>query len=155
MAIEEGKKAPLFTLADERGTKYALRDLKGKDVILFFYPKDNTPGCTKEACGFQENYRSIRSRGVVLLGVSADDAESHKKFKKDHKLGFPLLIDADHKVMEKYGAYGEKVMYGKKRMGVIRSTVWIGKDGKVVKHWAKIPRAADHPAKVMEALKGG
>lgn len=155
MAIEEGKKAPMFTLNDERGNKVALRDLKGKDVVLFFYPKDNTPGCTKEACGFRDNYRAIRRKGVMLYGVSADDAESHKKFKKDHKLGFPLLIDADHKVMEKYDAYGEKKMYGKTRMGVIRSTVWIGKDGKVVKHWAKIARAESHPEKVLEALREG
>lgn len=152
MAIEEGKKAPLFTLPDQSGNKVALRDLKGKDVILFFYPKDNTPGCTKEACGFRDHYKAIRRTGAVVLGVSADDADSHKKFRREHKLQYQLLTDANHKVMEKYGAYGEKVMYGKTRMGIIRSTVWIGKDGKVVKHWRRVSRAADHPEKVLQAI---
>lgn len=152
MAIEEGKKAPLFTLLDHTGKKVALRELKGKDVILFFYPKDHTPGCTKEACGFADNYKDIRKTGAVVFGVSMDDAASHKKFRRDYKLPYKLLTDANHKVMEKYEAYGEKMMYGKKRMGVIRSTVWIGKDGKVVKHWRRVSRAADHPGKVLAAL---
>lgn len=154
MAIEEGKKAPMFTLPNQSGKKIALRELNGKDVILFFYPKDHTPGCTKEASGFQALLADIRKarRGVVVLGVSMDDADSHKKFRKDYGLRFDLLTDANHKVMEKYGAYGEKMMYGKTRMGVIRSTVWIGKDGKVVRHWRRVPKAADHPQKVLEAL---
>lgn len=154
MAIEEGKKAPLFTLPNQSGKKIALRDLKGKDVILFFYPKDHTPGCTKEACGFQDLIADIRKarRGIVVLGISMDDADSHKRFRKDYQLRYDLLTDANHKVMEKYEAYGEKMMYGKTRMGVIRSTVWIGKDGKVVKHWRRVPKAADHPQKVLNAL---
>ena len=152
MAIEEGKKAPLFTLPDHTGKKVALRDLKGKDVILFFYPRDMTPGCTKEACGFRDNYKAIKKAGAVVYGVSMDDAASHKKFRSEYELPFPLLTDANHKVMEKYEAYGEKNMYGKKMMGVIRSTVWIGKDGKVVKHWRRVPRAADHPEKVLNVL---
>lgn len=152
MAIEEGKKAPLFTLPDHMGKKVALRELKGKDVILFFYPKDMTPGCTKESCAFRDLYKDIRKTKAVVFGISADDAASHKKFRKEHKLPFKLLTDANHKVMEKYGAYGEKKMYGKTRMGIIRSTVWVGKDGKVVKHWARIARAADHPQKVLDAL---
>ena len=152
MAIEEGKKAPQFTLEDENGNQVALKNLSGKHVILFFYPRDNTPGCTKEACGFRDLYGDIKSAGVELYGISADSAKSHQKFINDHQLPFPLLVDSDRKVMEKYEAYGEKVMYGRRTMGVIRSTVWIGPNGKVVKHWRRVPKAADHPAKVLEAI---
>ena len=146
-------KDPIKTLTMS-GFHAVHRELEGKDVILFFYPKDHTPGCTKEASGFQTLLADIRKakRGVVVLGVSMDDAESHKRFRKDYQLRFDLLTDANHKVMEKYEAYGEKMMYGKPRMGVIRSTVWIGKDGKVVKHWRRVPKAADHPQKVLDAL---
>jgi peroxiredoxin Q/BCP len=154
MAIEEGKAAPVFTLADQSGKSVSLKDFAGKDVILYFYPKDDTPGCTKEACGFRDSWKDLTKRGVVVLGVSADGADSHQKFIKKYKLPFPLLSDPDRKVMEKYGAYGEKMMYGKKTVGVIRSTVWIGPDGKVKKHWAKVANAEQHPAKVLEALKG-
>jgi peroxiredoxin Q/BCP len=154
MAIEEGKAAPAFTLADQSGKSVSLKDFAGKDVILYFYPKDDTPGCTKEACGFRDSWKDLTKRGVVVLGVSADGADSHQKFIKKYKLPFPLLSDPDRKVMEKYGAYGEKMMYGKKTVGVIRSTVWIGPDGKVKKHWAKVANAEQHPAKVLEALKG-
>ena len=152
MAIEEGKKAPQFTLEDENGNQVALKNLSGKHVILFFYPRDNTPGCTKEACGFRDLYGDIKNAGVELYGISADSAKSHQKFINDHQLPFPLLVDSDRKVMEKYEAYGEKVMYGRRTMGVIRSTVWIGPNGKVVKHWRRVPKAADHPAKVLEAI---
>ncbi len=151
MAIEEGKKAPLFTLPDHMGKKVALRELKGKNVVLFFYPKDNTPGCTKEACGFRDIYQAIRKKAVIF-GVSMDDAASHKKFRKEHKLPFKLLTDANHKVMEKYEAYGEKKSFGKTQMGVIRSTVWIDENGKVAKHWRKVSRAAEHPQQVLNAL---
>jgi peroxiredoxin Q/BCP len=152
MAIEVGKAAPAFTLPDQDGTKVALKDLAGKDVVLYFYPKDDTPGCTKEACGFRDAWKELQARKVVVLGVSADDAGSHQKFIKKYRLPFPLLSDPDRKIMEKYGAWGEKVLYGKKITGVIRSTVWIGPDGKVRKHWARVASAADHPAKVLEAL---
>jgi thioredoxin-dependent peroxiredoxin len=155
MAIEEGKAAPVFTLPDGQGNKVSLKDFAGKDVILYFYPKDDTPGCTKEACGFRDDWKTLQKIGAVVLGVSADSAESHQKFTAKYKLPFPLLTDADRKVMEKYGAYGEKMMYGKKVTGVIRSTVWIGKDGKVKKHWARIASAEQHPAKVLAALQGG
>jgi len=155
MPIEEGKAAPAFTLKDARGAKVALKDLRGKDVILYFYPKDDTPGCTKEACGFRDLWKDIRKRGAVVLGVSPDDEASHVKFTSKYKLPFTLLSDPDKKVMTKYGAFGEKMMYGKKVVGVIRSTVWIGPNGKVRKHWKRVPRAADHPAKVLEALEAG
>jgi peroxiredoxin Q/BCP len=152
VAVQEGKPAPAFTLADASGKKVSLEDFAGQNVILYFYPKDDTPGCTKEACGFRDLWKEIGKRGAVVLGVSADDAESHAKFAKKYELPFTLLSDPDRKVMTKYGAYGEKMMYGKKTTGVIRSTVWIGPDGKVKKHWARISDAAEHPAKVLEAL---
>jgi peroxiredoxin Q/BCP len=152
MAIEEGKAAPVFTLKDAKGAKVALKELRGKDVILYFYPRDDTPGCTKEACGFRDLWKDIRKRGAVVLGVSPDGEASHRKFASKYKLPFTLLSDPDKKVMTKYGAFGEKMMYGKKTVGVIRSTVWIGADGKVRKHWKRVAKAADHPAKVLEAL---
>ncbi len=154
MAIQEGKAAPPFTLADADGKKVSLKDFAGKDVILYFYPRDDTPGCTKEACGFRDAWKTLQKMNVVVLGVSADSAASHQKFIAKYKLPFPLLSDPDRKVMEQYGAYGDKVMYGKKTKGVIRSTVWIGPDGKVKKHWAKVASAAEHPKKVLEALQG-
>jgi peroxiredoxin Q/BCP len=153
MAIEEGKAAPAFTLPDADGNKVSLKDLAGKDVILYFYPKDDTPGCTKEACGFRDDWKTLQKMGVVVLGVSGDSQASHQKFAAKYKLPFTLLSDPDRTVMEKYGAYGEKMMYGKKVTGVIRSTVWIGRDGKVKKHWKRVASAAEHPAKVLEALK--
>jgi peroxiredoxin Q/BCP len=154
MAIEEGKTAPAFTLPDQNGKAVSLKDFAGKNVILYFYPKDDTPGCTKEACGFRDGWKALQKLGAVVLGVSTDGAESHQKFISKYKLPFTLLSDKDRKVMEKYGAYGEKMMYGKKTMGVIRSTVWIGPDGKVRKHWARVPKADVHPEKVIEALNG-
>src|SRR5881296_4147710 len=153
--IAEGKKAPDFTLEDASGKRVSLADFKGKDVIVYFYPKDDTPGCTKEACGFRDAWKDLQKDGVVVLGVSADTAASHKHFIHKYNLPFPLLSDPDRKVMEKYGAYGDKVLYGKKTKGVIRSTVWIGPDGKVRKHWARVPDAAKHPAAVLEAIRGG
>ncbi len=153
MAVEEGKSAPAFTLEDENGEKVALKDYRGKDVIVYFYPRDDTPGCTKEAKGFRELWQQIHERGTVVIGVSPDGQASHEKFKKKYDLPFTLLSDPNRKVMEKYGAFGEKMMYGKKTKGVIRSTVWIAPDGKVKKHWARVAKAADHPTKVLEALE--
>ncbi len=155
MAIVEGKAAPAFTLTDQDGKKVALADFTGRDVILYFYPKDDTPGCTKEACGFRDAWKELVKSKVAVLGVSADGAASHQKFIAKYKLPFPLLSDPDRTVMKKYGAYGEKTMYGKKTMGVIRSTVWIGPDGKVRKHWARVANAAEHPERVLEALRTG
>jgi len=152
MPIEEGKAAPAFTLPDQDGNKVSLADFRGRDVIVYFYPKDDTPGCTKESCGFRDSWKTLQKQGVAVLGISADDAESHTKFRKKYKLPFPLLSDADRKVMTKYGAYGEKMMYGKKVVGVIRSTVWIGGDGKVKKHWARIASAEKHPDQVLAEL---
>jgi thioredoxin-dependent peroxiredoxin len=153
MTIEEGKAAPAFSLNDASGKKISLKDFRGKNVIVYFYPKDDTPGCTKEACGFRDQWKSIQKQGAVVLGVSPDDERSHKAFISKYKLPFKLLSDPDKKVMTKYGAYGEKMMYGKKTVGVIRSTVWVGADGKVKKHWKRVAKAADHPDKVLEALE--
>ena len=155
MAIEENKAAPAFSLKDAEGRQINLKEFRGKNVILYFYPKDDTPGCTKEACGFRDIWKEIEDSNTVVLGVSPDDAASHEKFASKYNLPFTLLSDSDKKVMTEYGAYGEKTMYGKKTMGVIRSTVWIGPDGKVRKHWKRVAKAADHPAKVLEALKTG
>lgn len=155
MSVQEGKAAPAFTLPDAAGNKVALKDLRGRDVIVYFYPRDNTPGCTKEACGFRDLWSDIREAGAVVLGVSPDSQAAHEKFAVQHDLPFALLSDPDKKVMEKYGAWGEKTMYGKKTVGVIRSTVWVGADGKVKKHWRRVVKAAEHPAKVLEALQAG
>jgi thioredoxin-dependent peroxiredoxin len=154
-AIAEGKKAPNFTLEDGAGKRVSLGDFKGKNVVVYFYPKDDTPGCTKEACGFRDLWKDLQRAGVVVLGVSADKADSHKKFAAKYKLPFPLLSDPDRKLMQAWGAYGDKMMYGKKTKGVIRSTVWIGPDGVVRRHWARVPDAAKHPAAVLEAIRGG
>jgi peroxiredoxin Q/BCP len=151
--LEEGKAAPAFTLPDAEGKPVSLADFRGKNVVLYFYPKDDTPGCTKEACGFRDAWKTIQKANTVVLGVSADAAASHQKFRDKYKLPFPLLTDADRKVMTTYGAYGDKMMYGKKTKGVIRSTVWIGPDGKVRKHWARVADAGAHPEQVLAALK--
>ena len=153
MAIEEGKAAPLFTLKDADGNKVALKDLKGQHVVVYFYPRDDTPGCTKEACGFRDNWDEIKAANAVVLGISPDTEASHQKFRDKYDLPFTLLADPDRKVMTKYGAYGEKMMYGKKAFGVIRSTVLVGPNGKVVKHWRRVGKAADHPQKVLAVLK--
>ena len=153
--IEEGKPAPLFTLKDASGEKVSLKSLRGRNVIVYFYPKDDTPGCTKEACGFRDLHGEFGAADTVVVGISPDGAESHQSFISKFDLPFTLLSDPDRKVMEKYGAYGEKMMYGKKTMGVIRSTVWIGPTVKVIRHWKRVSKAADHPAKVLEALQAG
>ena len=153
MAIAEGKKAPGFTLEDASGRSVSLKDFAGKDVVVYFYPRDNTPGCTKEACGFRDLWDDIEESGAVVLGVSPDSGESHQKFAKKFGLPFLLLSDPDKKMMKEYGAWGPKVLYGKKTVGVIRSTVWIGPDGKVKKHWKKVAKAEEHPAEVLAALQ--
>ena len=150
--IEVGKKAPAFTLESSDGGKVKLGDLAGKAVVVYFYPRDNTPGCTVEAQDFRDALPKLKKAGAVVLGVSKDSIESHCKFRDKYALTFPLLTDPDTKVMEAYGAWGDKVLYGKKSKGIIRSTVLIGKDGKVAKHWPKV-RVKDHVAEVIEAVK--
>jgi thioredoxin-dependent peroxiredoxin len=151
--LEPGDQPPPFTLPDPSGKQVSLKDFAGRNVILYFYPRDDTPGCTKEACGFRDAWTDLQDLGVVVLGVSADDAASHTKFAAKYRLPFTLLSDPDHKVMTAYGAYGPKTMYGKQVVGVIRSTVWIGPDGRVRRHWARVANAAEHPDKVLAALR--
>ena len=153
MAVEEGKAAPLFTLKDQTGGKVSLKDLRGQNVIVYFYPKDDPPGCTKQAIGFTALDKEFKKLNTLVLGVSPDDEASHDKFICKYNIPYTLLCDTDKKVMTKYGAYGEKMMYGKKTIGVIRSTVWVDEKGKVKRHWRRVPKAADHPQKVLEAIQ--
>ena len=151
--LETGDRAPDFTLKDPTGKPVSLADQAGKHVILYFYPKDDTPGCTKEACGFRDAWDDLKALGAVVLGVSPDDSASHTKFAEKYRLPFTLLADPDKKVMTDYGAWGEKSMYGKKVTGVIRSTVWIGPDGRIRRRWAKVADAQAHPDQVLAALR--
>jgi peroxiredoxin Q/BCP len=150
--IEPGKKAPAFTLTADDGSKLKLSDLAGSPVVLYFYPKDDTPGCTKEACAFRDRQKELGQLGAKVFGVSPDTAESHQKFRDKYKLNFPLLADPDHKVAEKYGAWREKNMYGKKSMGIQRSTYLIDADGKVAKVWQRV-QVDGHDDQVLAALK--
>lgn len=149
-----GQPAPAFSLAGSDGKQHALGDYAGKTVVIYFYPRDNTPGCTKEACGFRDVHRQLLERGVVLLGVSKDSLASHDKFINNFGLPFTLLSDPDATMMAAYGAYGEKVSYGKKTTGVIRSTVVVGPDGTILRHWPKVAKAEQHPAEVLAYLSG-
>ncbi|MEQ9323007.1 MAG: thioredoxin-dependent thiol peroxidase [Polyangiaceae bacterium] len=151
MTIEEGKKAPAFTLKGDDGKTHKLSDHEGEKVVLYFYPRDSTPGCTTEACDFRDNLARLRKAGAVVYGVSRDSLESHAKFRDEHDLNFVLLSDPDLKVHVKYGAWGEKNMYGKKVEGVIRSTFLIDGAGKVRKAWPKV-RVKGHVDKVLAAL---
>jgi thioredoxin-dependent peroxiredoxin len=134
MLIEPGKKAPQFSLKDQAGETHTLSDYAGRPVILYFYPKDDTPGCTKEACAFQDNLPKFKGKAVVL-GVSVLDEKSKARFADKYSLTFPLLADPDHEAIEKYGVWQEKSMYGKTYMGVARVTYLIGADGTVVRRW--------------------
>jgi peroxiredoxin Q/BCP len=153
--LDPGDTPPDFTLRDTTGRQVSLGDFAGRHVILYFYPRDDTPGCTKEACGFRDEWAALGRSGAIVLGVSADSAESHRLFAAKYRLPFTLLSDPDHAVMRAYGAYGEKTLYGRKTTGVIRSTVWIGPDGRVRRHWARVANAAKHPAQVLAALAAG
>jgi len=149
--IEVGKPAPDFSLVADDGRTVSLKGLRGKRVVLYFYPKDDTPGCTVEACSFRDRLPDVSSYGAVVLGVSRDDTGSHVKFREKYHLNFPLLSDPDASVHRAYGAWGEKTMYGKTTEGVIRSTVLIDERGRVAKHWPRV-KAEGHAAEVLEAL---
>ena len=149
----EGKKAPAFTLEGTDGQEHSLADYKGKTVVMYFYPKDNTPGCTKEACGFRDLNAKMKKGDIVVLGVSKDSITSHNNFAEKYKLPFVLLSDPDAAMMKKYGAFGKKVMYGKEVQGTIRSTVIIGPNGDVLKHWRTVKKAELHPEEVWAFLK--
>ncbi len=146
--LEAGDEAPAFTLPDQDGTPVSLADFIGRQLVLYFYPKDDTPGCTKEACQFNENLAAFQAADVPVIGVSPDPVESHVRFRTRYGLEFPLLSDPDHSVMQEYGAWGEKSMYGKKTMGVVRSTFVVGPDGRVTRAWYGV-RADGHAAKVL------
>lgn len=149
----EGKKAPEFDLAGSDGKRHRLSDFAGKTVVIYFYPRDNTPGCTKEACGFRDLHAEVAGLNVQLLGVSKDSLAAHDKFIRDFGLPFVLLSDPETAMMKAYEAFGEKVSYGKTSLGTIRSTVVVGPDGIVLKHWATIKKADAHPAQVLGYLK--
>ena len=153
MASLEGKKAPAFSLEGNDGKTHSLADYKGKTVVVYFYPKDNTPGCTKEACGFRDLNATLKKAGAVVLGVSKDSLDSHNKFIEQFKLPFVLLSDPKLEMMKKYSAYGKKMMYGKEVQGTIRSTVVIDAKGEVIKHWTTVKKAEEHPKEVLAFLK--
>ncbi len=150
--VEAGKKAPEFKLGSSEGGEVSLKDLRGKTVVLYFYPKDDTPGCTREACAFRDSQAALKKQGVVVLGVSGDSLGSHEKFKTKYKLNFPLLSDADRAVAKKYGAWGEKVLYGKKTVGMIRSTFVIDRDGIVRKVFPRV-KVDGHAEQVLEVVR--
>jgi peroxiredoxin Q/BCP len=150
--IEPGKKAPAFSLKDQTGTTHTLSGYAGKPVVLYFYPKDDTPGCTVESCAFQDNLPKFAKSDAVILGASILDEKSKAKFAKKHNLTFPLLADAEHEVAEKYGVWQEKMRYGRKYMGIVRTTYLIGGDGKVVKRWDKVS-VEGHAEDVLAAVK--
>lgn len=153
MAIKIGKPAPAFMLKGSDGKEHSLADYLGKTVVLYFYPKDDTPGCTKEACGFRDLRTKLKKLNAVVLGISKDSLTSHGNFVKKFKLPFVLLSNPDTSVMQLYDAFGEKIQYGKETTGTVRSTVIIAPDGTVSKHWKKVKQADEHPAQVLEFLE--
>ena len=152
MILQEKTIAPDFKLKSDTGKTVSLSDYKGKDVVLYFYPKDDTSGCTAEACSFRDDYSAYEKADVVILGVSPDSIESHIKFKGKYHLPFPLLADEDHKITEMYGAWGKKQLYGREYDGVLRTTYLIGKDGKIKKVFEKV-KPAEHSAEILAELK--
>jgi peroxiredoxin Q/BCP len=149
--LKEGAKAPAFSLPADDGSTVALKDLKGRKVVLYFYPKDDTSGCTVEACEFRDSWAAVKRKGAVVLGVSPDGVASHGKFRKKYELPFPLLADEDHAVAEAYGVWGEKSMYGRKYFGILRTTFVIDEAGKVAKVFEKV-KPKGHAAEVLAAL---
>lgn len=150
--LEVGQPAPDFTLNDGTGTPVRLSDLRGKKVVLYFYPKDNTPGCTQEACDFRDRYADLQATGAVLLGLSPDTEKSHQKFAGKFELPFPLLADPENTVSTAYGVWKEKSMYGRTFMGIERTTVLIDEAGNVARIWPKV-KVAGHAEEVLAALK--
>lgn len=149
--LEIGTKAPDFTLSDQNGTEHSLTDFQGKKVVLYFYPKDNTPGCTSQACGFGELYPQFTEKGAVVIGISKDSVASHKKFEEKYNLPFLLLSDSELSAIKAYDVWQEKNMYGKKTMGVVRTTYLIDENGIVIKAFGKV-KAAENPAQMLQTL---
>jgi peroxiredoxin Q/BCP len=153
MSLKEGDKAPAFQTPSDSGQEISLKDLKGKPVVLYFYPKDMTPGCTQEACDFRDSFARLRKLGVTVLGVSKDSVGSHQKFKEKHDLPFPLLADEDGKLCKAYGVWQEKSLYGRKFMGIVRSTFVIGPDQKIQKVFPKV-KVKGHVDELVDFFKG-
>lgn len=153
MALDSGDTAPAFTLPASDGSTVSLKSLAGKKVLLYFYPKNNTPGCTREACSLRDHHDALQKAGVVVLGISRDSLKSHENFIGKYKLNFPLLSDEDHAMSEAYGAWGEKLMYGKKVMGMKRITYLIDEKGRIAKFWPKVS-VDTHGADVLAAVQG-
>lgn len=151
LKLKEGDKAPAFKAVAQDGKIVSLADFKGRSVLLYFYPRDDTPGCTKEACGFRDSFAAFEKRGAVVLGVSPDSVKSHGKFAAKFKLLFPLLADEEKKIVQAYGVWGEKKFMGRKYMGTHRVTFLIGPDGRVRKIWPKV-KPDEHAAEVLAAL---
>lgn len=149
--LDVGDPAPPFTLPDQSGHTVSLSDYAGQPVLLYFYPKDGTPGCTTQACHVRDHWQDFQDRGVAVLGVSPDPVESHRAFTSDHALPHPLLSDPEHQVMEAYEAWGEKNMYGRISVGPIRSSVLVGPDGRIVKRWKRV-QAAKHAEQALKAI---
>lgn len=149
--LNENNKAPNFTLPDQNGNKISLSQFKGKKVVIFFYPKDNTPGCTKEACSIRDTYSTIKNKNTIILGISPDSTKSHQNFINKFQLPFLLLSDPEHTVIEQYNAWGEKKMYGKTYMGVLRSTFIINEAGNIIKIFSKV-KPANHGSEILEFL---
>jgi len=150
--LKEGDKAPAFTSKDQNGNSVSLSEFKGKKVVLYFYPKDSTPGCTAEACDFRDNYQGLKAQGIEVLGVSIDDTKSHQKFITKYDLPFTLLADTDKAIVEAYGVWGEKSMYGKKYMGTNRTTFIIDEEGNIAHIISKVDTKAP-TAQVLELIK--
>ena len=150
--LKEGDKAPEFTANDQNGNQVSLSDFRGKDIILYFYPKDDTPGCTAEACDFRDNYQVLQQQGFTVIGVSTDDEQSHQKFINKYQLPFTLISDTDHQIVEAYGVWVEKNMYGKKYMGTARKTFIIDKEGNLKKIIDKVD-TKESSKQVLELLK--
>ena len=150
--LEEGKKAPAFSGKDQNGNTVKLSDYAGKVLALYFYPADDTPGCTAQACNLRDNFALLKKNNIAVLGVSPDDAESHKKFEGKYELSFPLIADTDKKIIDKYRVWGEKNMYGKKFMGLLRTTYLINEEGVIIKVF-KRPKTKEHSEEIIKAWK--
>jgi thioredoxin-dependent peroxiredoxin len=152
LKLKEGDEAPDFSATMTSGETVTLKDFKGKPVVLYFYPKDDTPGCTKEACGFRDVYAEFQKAGAIVLGVSPDPVKSHQKFTKKFNLPFPLLSDEDKKIVQEYGVWGEKMFMGRRYMGTYRVTFLVGKNGRIQKIWPEV-KPEEHAAEVLEVIR--
>ena len=152
MKLEEGKKAPAIKLKDQHGKTISLSDFAGSKVVIYFYPKDMTPTCTVQACNLRDGFSALKKEGIVVIGISPDDVESHKKFEEKNKLPFILLADPTHTVLEKYGVWGEKSMYGRKYMGVIRTTFLIDEKG-IIRKIIEKPKSSEHTKEILKEWK--